>query len=494
MDEGVLSAEELMKQHQRRQGFSIPNCGAKLTEATDSWEEAHDAKNRLESLRSSIETSRVCQRSQLSEADWDADRGLAVVTKQSGKHWDVFGRYVDNQLQLLPEEALFLLETNAIDIKFQSISMSIQQCYETFLGAKCSLNEYRTFSNLNRLGYKVVRHLPGSLQATNRKRKNNDIIPLSSKKSKESEIIIDGDNIDDIEILSEVNFDRLKVLKNVPNLVFQKRAVLEVPKEDLLPPGARPTHSKYTLTVSESDEGSSIGKLVVSSNHGVISDTTKGKSILTCETNHLGSSAASTSDPIQARRSFYNRISDAAKGKKSRGQKIKNSRANTSAAAPSSNWSKFQWKDKSPEVITLSDDEKPNDSISEVLRTGPLKTLWSSGAVNRPLMRPFQATSIESVYSRLRLCKDSASHEIGKVLKISYDVYGPNTRFRKSSPGPPTFRVVICDEGDCVPTKNDINASTLDLEDQAPLMMAIVSPSDVAYNRICPVALPVELK
>ena len=80
-------------------------------------------------------------------------------------HWGVMGHIVDNCLHIYPEEALFLLESNAIEVKLNDIAMSIQQSYEVMLAKDCSLDEYRVYSHLTRQGYKVVRH-QGDLSVT----------------------------------------------------------------------------------------------------------------------------------------------------------------------------------------------------------------------------------------------------------------------------------------------------------------------------------------
>ncbi len=70
-------------------------------------------------LKSTLETPRVAQKSAISEALWDPEKGQAVVTKPCGKHWDVVGQVLDNQIHLNPEEALFLLGKNLKPFNYQ---------------------------------------------------------------------------------------------------------------------------------------------------------------------------------------------------------------------------------------------------------------------------------------------------------------------------------------------------------------------------------------
>ena len=143
MEEKILSADELLKSQQDlAQG--VPSFGNKLVEPRGIWQEAQDLEQRLKDLRSTLDEPRVSQRSQLSEAIWDMGKDLAKVTKPCNRHWGVMGHIVDNNgLHLYPEEALFLLESNAIEVKLNDVAMSIQQSYEVMLAKDCSLDEYR---------------------------------------------------------------------------------------------------------------------------------------------------------------------------------------------------------------------------------------------------------------------------------------------------------------------------------------------------------------
>ena len=152
MEEKVLAAQELLRCHQNRQQFSLPSFGDKCSSPSGSAQESRQLENRLESLQNALQNPRISQRSQLTKAVWDLEKHEALVTKPCGKHWDVMGHARDDQLFLNAEEALFLLESNALEILLHDIPMSIQQSYEVMLGDDCSLNEYRAYSHLMRQG------------------------------------------------------------------------------------------------------------------------------------------------------------------------------------------------------------------------------------------------------------------------------------------------------------------------------------------------------
>jgi hypothetical protein len=70
------------------------------------------------------------------------------------------GHIRDDQLHLYPEEVLFLLESNSIEVSLNKVTMSLQQAYEVMFktSSLISLDEYRVYSQLVRQGYKIVRH------------------------------------------------------------------------------------------------------------------------------------------------------------------------------------------------------------------------------------------------------------------------------------------------------------------------------------------------
>jgi hypothetical protein len=60
----------------------------------------------------------VCyDRGALTRAEWDPELKLANVTCKVGRHWKQMGHDVGGKLYLLPEEALFLLETVSILVR-----------------------------------------------------------------------------------------------------------------------------------------------------------------------------------------------------------------------------------------------------------------------------------------------------------------------------------------------------------------------------------------
>ena len=151
-----------------------------------------------------------------------------------------------------------------------------------------------------------------------------------------------------------------------------------------------------------------------------------------------------------------------------------------------------------PEVITLSDDEEDAKKPSEILLDGPLGVLWSVG-VSTPAMKPSQAKSTAAILSAISLQAPTLnetsinSKGSGTQFKISFDVYGPNVHFKKTSPGLPNFRIVVTTSDNDVPDEDDLGATMASLTDKVPLVFGIVSQSDIAFFSLSPVSLPVDI-
>ena len=107
MEEKILSTEELISQI-NRPNYTLPTFGDKITVSNGKkqQQESNDLDQRIQGLKFALETPRVMQRSQLSEAVWDIVKGQAKVTKALRKHWEVMGHIRDNQLHLHPEEEI----------------------------------------------------------------------------------------------------------------------------------------------------------------------------------------------------------------------------------------------------------------------------------------------------------------------------------------------------------------------------------------------------
>ncbi|XP_015108418.1 uncharacterized protein LOC107035498 [Diachasma alloeum] len=164
-----LSAKELMLtrgiraqayDEYARSSLVLPKCGEKLFEPNGSWLQEKQISTNLENMRDLLKIERVNRLSQLAVAEWLPNEKRALVTKRSGVEWTNYGIELNRNLYLIPEEALLLLELNCLELMFNGLSLSIHQAYELLLDSPHSsvtLPEYRVFSHLSRLGYRLQR-------------------------------------------------------------------------------------------------------------------------------------------------------------------------------------------------------------------------------------------------------------------------------------------------------------------------------------------------
>uniref|UniRef100_T1H9I1 tRNA_int_end_N2 domain-containing protein n=1 Tax=Rhodnius prolixus TaxID=13249 RepID=T1H9I1_RHOPR len=147
--------------HQKLNGpKELPTSGWKEYCPNNSWLEQKQIQVSLEDKYLMIGVERIEKQSNLAKAEWHVDRKKAKVLKQIGKHWEVVGHHQDNELWLLPEEALYLLEINVLELFHDGVPVSVEHAYALLLNESnnVTLSEYRVYSYLSRRGYKLIRH------------------------------------------------------------------------------------------------------------------------------------------------------------------------------------------------------------------------------------------------------------------------------------------------------------------------------------------------
>lgn len=154
----MLSGEELVIQGAKKVNSSLPELGLKDIIPNGSWLEQKQIQSSLEARRHIVEVERIEKCGTLSQADWNDELQLAEVKKNAGGHWQYVGHNIGRQLYLYPEEALYLMEVSCLQLKYNDVTVSIQQAYSLLLKDNNSLIRYKVYASLSRLGYKVLRH------------------------------------------------------------------------------------------------------------------------------------------------------------------------------------------------------------------------------------------------------------------------------------------------------------------------------------------------
>lgn len=90
---------------------TLPKSGKKHFEPDNSWLQNVQIEKGLKKRKDLLNVERVERISELASAEWLSSQKRALVTKRSGQDWSNFGLEKNGSLYLLPEEALFLIET-----------------------------------------------------------------------------------------------------------------------------------------------------------------------------------------------------------------------------------------------------------------------------------------------------------------------------------------------------------------------------------------------
>ncbi|KAF8478053.1 tRNA-splicing endonuclease subunit sen54 N-term-domain-containing protein [Russula ochroleuca] len=151
----------------------------------------HNLERARSAMFDALRSTRTISSKSVSYAVWYPDLARAHVTVARGVHFTSMGHSVQRpslsasgkslkkRLELLPEEALYLVEKGALfcwkashdgpgedmdwDSASQGAPMSVQQAYAEMIGMQdLTLDRYQTFSYLRRLGYIVTRAKPPS--------------------------------------------------------------------------------------------------------------------------------------------------------------------------------------------------------------------------------------------------------------------------------------------------------------------------------------------
>ncbi|GFR84353.1 tRNA-splicing endonuclease subunit Sen54 [Elysia marginata] len=154
--DNVLSANELFKYRLKRDATVPSKGGQKAFEPDGSWIHAKTLESFMQERTKILGEQRVEKLKSLVQGVWEEKKRLVSLSKP-GKFWAHMGFTDKRRNWLYPEEALFLMETNTLEVYCNGLPLSLQEAYSNFMGPDLSLEEYQVFAHLRRLGYVVLR-------------------------------------------------------------------------------------------------------------------------------------------------------------------------------------------------------------------------------------------------------------------------------------------------------------------------------------------------
>ncbi|KAJ8923194.1 hypothetical protein NQ315_001748 [Exocentrus adspersus] len=152
-----ILAKKLIDNH-RNPLVKVDLPGSKLFLKPAEGEETEFIEKHQNSLHNVLNHERAERRCARSQAVWLPEVKLAKLVK-SVKTINLFGYQDRTGSFLYPEEALFLMETNRLELTFNGVPLSIQEGYDLLLRSPgCSLLKYRVYKKLARFGYRLFRY------------------------------------------------------------------------------------------------------------------------------------------------------------------------------------------------------------------------------------------------------------------------------------------------------------------------------------------------
>ncbi|XP_069021606.1 tRNA-splicing endonuclease subunit Sen54 [Embiotoca jacksoni] len=157
----ILSPSDLFAARSR--SHKIPVRGQKDFFPDGSKEQRRRLEQSLNEHWSLVSEERVERLGSLVKATWIQSEQIVELESPAGKFWQTMGFSANGKQCLLPEEALYLMESGNLQVFHEELPLSIQDGYERFLSSgTVSLQQYQVFGHLKRLGYVVHRFDPSS--------------------------------------------------------------------------------------------------------------------------------------------------------------------------------------------------------------------------------------------------------------------------------------------------------------------------------------------
>ncbi|XP_019641216.1 PREDICTED: tRNA-splicing endonuclease subunit Sen54-like [Branchiostoma belcheri] len=522
-----LSAQELLAH--RNLDRTVPPRGGTKDYAPDGSQEQEEKLQGMYSLyRRMLAEERVNKIGNLSTATWLEDLGLAEVTVDKGKFWHHMGHTDEGKKYLYPEEVVFLMEMNSIEVYWNKVPLAIQQAYAMMLGDKVSMEQYQVYAHLSRLGYILMRHQSREhFSWYERQIQLDEYIPLKERiKEGLSSQVRDWfpSNLKE-EQASSGNLDKTEEVQNVHR---NKLASQESEEEVKSASHSTVEHSTFNQMSDPRSEGEK-SKMKGRSEQPVDDEQME----IDCENDRKDKNEkqeglnSSVLVPHEYKWDFTNinipnvgqdcnvseipapsaellpagvqvnsilKINTGAfslntkKGSKRKSNSehlskiVPNLRAEDDPRKVSRNWVEYK------ELCGVKREVDMSDTA--------VAHLWEGDVT--PLVRPSDATDMGTILSKLQVIQNislekecSSLPKPDRTLEIAYDVFLPDSHFKKSKPGRPNLRVCVQRFSDAAPELALI-VQLNQLSSPVPLLWAVVDNGDISFYSFTEADLPTD--
>ncbi|XP_052788282.1 tRNA-splicing endonuclease subunit Sen54-like [Mya arenaria] len=516
----MLSADELFKYKQGLEKTVPEKGGTKDFNPDGSWiqnkqiEKFHEERERV------LQEPRVHKKQDLAVGEWNADLNLVELRKEMRNFWQVMGFTNTARKWLHPEEALFLIETNVLQVLHEGLPLSMQEAWQLLLGNTVTMEFYQVYTHLRRIGYVVLRHqgristkyerqigIDKPRQQQNRKKTKkvktrdemNNKVSRNKDKGEErgytldtasDKVAMDTGSTLPIETetdsagtqntsdIIETGSDCVNGSQERNEMQRDKTEKLDISLQWMKPPTFSNTDLKYHQSVWDF-------RKIYLPDFGCTSEkiTVKKPDVLF------------TPGQVDVEREEYvfNRADCINKKKRKRKdmeedqqqiRKLQFSRPDVMSLD-------FKWKHH---FKTWSEYKNFFNGSWRQNRVKDFQELVDGDL--QPLVKPDQATSTLAVLEQLQIVKEEKlllRDPDRKMVMPEFDVYLPKTSYSKSMPGIPDFRILICRPNDCPPSLRVTKDISTYLDDDVPLQCAVVDSGSICSYTVSDISLPLDI-
>ncbi|ESO83967.1 hypothetical protein LOTGIDRAFT_229530 [Lottia gigantea] len=504
MEEGnILSGSELLKQHSTVD-HSVPvKGGHKDFDKDGSWMQTKRLSVFYDTHNDLLAEERTEKYGNLVRGKWNPQLKLVEFEKEMGKFWSNMGFVDKHRKWLYPEEALFLMEANLMEVSFNELPLSIQEAYNEFISDSFKLEEYQIYCHLRRHGYLVRRHEPLptdyelSIKLTDHVKKSK-----RKRKKKVKEPKLENGQTDDC---SQNKLRKTETVQNNSNNLENSSSDMEQTLEESCLNVDNCDNSEIVQT-------SSLGQNVKSDSKDCdVSNCSSTNTLQKSRTKNWNFSELNFPSIANCDQLVLDKPNDKFLPPNVTPQcghfDVKNYLNQTKKSTPSSlfdtnlEFSQHEWL-KSKTEIHASNwkdfKQKQSEIVKNLQEHSPASELWK-GEVT-PVLRPTDVTTTANILNKLQIIKlinevddesENSSDENLNTTKISFDVYLPNAQFKKSDPGRPNHRVCVTRSCDEPPSLITINQCYL--KDKVPVHWAVIDNGDVAFYSFQHFSLPIDI-